>query len=477
MERRFEVRRKELLAEAQVEPGMCEGLVERLEAFVEPFAELLARREQAEHAVDFVSGLLSDLQRKNTESIAYRHDQGRKELQHFIGQSQWDHQPLLVELSRQVGQELGRPEGVLVFDPSGFAKKGTHSVGVQRQWCGRVGKVENCQVGIYLGYVSSEEHALVNARLFLPRSWAEDRQRRKECHVPRQVRFQTRHALCLEMLAEVGHLLPHQWITGDDELGKSSDFRRTLANLGERYLLAIPCNFRVRVLEGLAALAPSSGAPAQDPRRKPPFQRVDRVRASLPQEAWIKVDVRDGEKGPLTVELAKFRVEIKVQGRNAGEETLVISRRADESGAATHDYYFSNAPLATELGEFARAAKAEHRIEDCLKRGKREAGLADYEVRSWPGWNHHQTLSLIAAWFLNQETRRGKKIGAGNDLPATPGSARQVAARRFSLRHSHPHRPRMHRAPATESARQIPSLQTTQPLGPVSLRATADLEQ
>lgn len=140
MECSFEVRRGELLAESRVEPGVCQGLLKRLETFVEPFAGLLARREQAAHAVNFVSGLLSDLQRKNTESIAYRQDQDRKDLQHFIGQSPWDHQPLLLELSRQVGQQLGCPDGVLVFDPSAFAKKGTHSVGVQRQWCGRLGE-------------------------------------------------------------------------------------------------------------------------------------------------------------------------------------------------------------------------------------------------------------------------------------------------------------------------------------------------
>lgn len=469
MERRFEVRREELLAEARVKPGICEGLLERLEAFVGPFAELLARREQGEHAIDFVSGLLSDLKRKNTESIAYRHDQGRKELQHFIGQSQWDHQPLLVELSRQVGQQLGRQDGVLVFDPSGFAKKGTHSVGVQRQWCGRLGKVENCQVGIYMGYVSAQEHALVNLRLFLPREWAKDRQRRKECHVPLPIRFQTRHALCLEMLAEVGHLLPHAWITGDDELGKSGGFRRDLRKLHEQYLLAIPSNYRVRVLEWPEGMAPPGEAEDNGRRRKPPFQRVDKLRASLPEEAWTKIDVRDGEKGPLIVELAKFRVQIKWQGRNAGEETLVLSRRPDEAGSATHDYYFSNAPLATELSEFARVAKAEHRIEDCLKRGKSEAGLADYEVRSWPGWHHHQTLSLLAAWFLNQETRREKKIGPRHDLSSDSSPHCQVATRRLSLPCSSSHRPRMHQAPPTQPTCQILPVQTTQPLGPLTL--------
>ena len=223
-----------MIAEAQVDEVAFRGVVERLEKFVEPFAVRLARREQVQHALDFVAGLVSDVDRKNTESIAYRHDQERKELQHFIGQSNWDHQPLIVELAGQVGRELGCSDAVLVFDPSGFPKKGTESVGVQRQWCGRLGKVDNCQVGIYMGYASDTEHALVNMRLYLPQDWATDSQRRKKCHVPRTIRFRTRHELCLEMLDETGHLLPHAWIAGDDEIGRSSGFRGKLRSRGKR---------------------------------------------------------------------------------------------------------------------------------------------------------------------------------------------------------------------------------------------------
>ncbi len=151
MERRFELRKEALLAEAQVGPDVFRGALERLREFAEPFTGHLIRQEQVRHANDFLAGLVSDLDRKNTESIAYRHDQDRKDLQHFIGQSPWDHQPLLRELAQQVGATLGRSDGVLVFDPSGFPKKGTESVGVQRPWCGRLGKVDNCQVGVYLG--------------------------------------------------------------------------------------------------------------------------------------------------------------------------------------------------------------------------------------------------------------------------------------------------------------------------------------
>ena len=246
MERRFKVRKEALLEEAQVSRAVFLGSLQRLERFVQPFASLLARPEQRRYASDFIAGLISDVDRKNAEAIAYRDDQDRQPLQHFIGPAHWDHQPLIGELARQVGGQLGRPDGVIVFDPSGFAKKGTASVGVKRQWCGRLGKVENCQVAVYMGYVSAAEHALVNLRLYLPAEWAQDRQRRKKCQVPKHIRFQTRHDLALEMLEEVGASLPHAWIAGDDEMGRSSAFRRHLRDRDEQYLLAVPSNTLVR---------------------------------------------------------------------------------------------------------------------------------------------------------------------------------------------------------------------------------------
>src|SRR5690606_19708115 len=201
---------------------------ERLTKFIEPFADLLYQPAQREHAADYLGGLVSDLERKNVESIAYRHDQDRRNLQHFIGGAQWDHQPLMQELARQVGTELGEEDGVIVFDPSGFPKQGKQSVGVQRQWCGRLGKVDNCQVAVYMAYVSRIDHVLTNTRLYLPEAWTKDRRRRKAAGVPQEVRFQTRHEQALEMLDEQGDLLPHAWVAGDDEMGKSAPFRRDL---------------------------------------------------------------------------------------------------------------------------------------------------------------------------------------------------------------------------------------------------------
>ncbi|MDZ4780807.1 MAG: transposase [Planctomycetia bacterium] len=144
MERRLELRKEAILAKSAVAPQVFTGVAERLAKFVEPFAEQLGQPAQRQHALEYLSGLMSDLERKNVESIAYRHEQDRRSLQHFMGCAEWDHAPLLTELPRQVGRELGEDDGVIVFDPSGFAKKGAKSVGVARQWCGRLGKVDNC---------------------------------------------------------------------------------------------------------------------------------------------------------------------------------------------------------------------------------------------------------------------------------------------------------------------------------------------
>ena len=411
MQRRFAARREQLLADAEVDARILRAVLPRLERFLDPFVELLQRSEQAQHARTYVAGLLSTLEYKNVESIAYLHDREREPLQQFIGQSPWDHHPWLTELASQVGQQLGSPEGILVFDPSAFPKKGDASVGVQRQWCGRLGKIDNCQVGVYLAYVGRGEHALVDVRLYLPKEWAKDKKRRAEAGVPRTVRFRTRHELALEMLDQHGRLLPHAWVGGDDEMGRCSWFRQELRSRGERYLLAVPSNTAVRDLK--AADPPPSG---RGRRRRVPFVRVDRWCATVPESAWQTIEVRAGEKGPVVVQGTWTLVQARSEGRvSEVAEVLVAFREQQADGTWKRDYLLSNAVLDLSLAEFARVFKAEHRVEECLQRAKGEAGLADYEVRTWKGWHHHQALALVATWFLTVEARRGKKMDPGVD--------------------------------------------------------------
>ncbi len=407
MERRFELRKQEILKDAELKPQLSNGMLDRLEAFAAPFAASVGRRELKDHTCRYLGGLLSDLERKNIESIAYRYDQDRRGLQHFIGAAAWDFIPLEKELVSQVGHGLGQSEGVIVFDPSGHKKCGHDSVGVQRQWLGRLGKVENCQIGVYMGYVTRRDHALVAARLYLPKEWATDRRRRKKGGVPKEIRFQTRHELALAMLQEHGRLLPHQWIAGDDEMGRSPTFRRQLRQWAEGYVLAVPSNTCIRDLEG--PWPPYAG---HGPRPEPPFERVGRWCASLAESEWTRIDVRDSEKGPLVVEIIKRRVLARTERsrENPTEELLIVTRSPGPGSTMKYDYYLSNASAETALDELARVIKAEHLIEDAIKRAKSQAGLSDYETRTWSGWYHHTVLSLIATWFLACEMRRGEKI-------------------------------------------------------------------
>ena len=459
MEAEYEARKRELLEECTVASEIFERVLPRLERFMKPFSEHLVRKEQRRHAGTFVQGLLSNLKHKNTESIAYRFGQERMPLQWFVGMSDWDHEPLRDELVRQVGEQLGEEDGVIVFDPSGFPKSGKNSVGVARQWCGRLGKIDNCQVAICMGYVSSKGHALVDTRLFLPKEWTQDKKRREKAGVPKKIRYRTRHQLCLEMLEQHGKTLPHAWITGDDEMGRPYWFRRRLDTLGEQYLLAVPSNTQVRDLE---VEPPEYCGRGRHPKR--PWTRVDKWVETLGKRDWTTIDVRDGSKGPLVVEVIKRRVVGRTDKRQEGHaEILVVIRfrKRDTKRIVQTDYYMSNADVETQEAEFARAAKAEHRIEECIQRAKSEAGLADYEVRNWKGWHHHQILSLIATWFLVTEARRGKKMDPGNHRAADPRRDQFDPQPRLRMRYPLPHPARTRTTAQTQRTRPPVPLETT----------------
>jgi hypothetical protein len=218
------------------------------------------------------------------------------------------------------------------------------------------------------------------------------------------------------MLAAHGASLPHRWIAGDDEMGRPAWVRRRLAALDERYLLAVPSNTAMRALE-----TPLPEYRGQGRRPTRPWHSVQAWSQALAATAWRRLAVRDGAQGPLGVEIVKRRVVSSPPRRQQGDEALLAemrSRARDQEKVVRVDSYLSKALPEPPLWELARVAKAEHRIEECLQRSKSEAGLADYEVRHWPGWQHHQTLSLLATWFLVLETDRGKKMDPGYHLTA-----------------------------------------------------------
>ena len=229
-------RQEELLRDCIVSPDVFHSMVDRLCDFVVPYQHALETEAGKRHLHLYLVGLLSPLDRKNAEKIAAFIDVERLVLQAFIGTAPWEHRPLIKVLVGQVVEQLGEPDGVIAFDPSSFPKRGTHSVGVKRQWCSHRGKVDNCQVGVFMGYVSRHDHALLDFRLSLPEEWARDAHRRQACHVPEEVQYHTRQEQCWEMLNLWGEQVPHGWVMGDDELGRHTWFRQQLRARGERYV-------------------------------------------------------------------------------------------------------------------------------------------------------------------------------------------------------------------------------------------------
>src|SRR5919197_1683068 len=316
-------RREEMLSDCLVSPDVFPQMVDRLGEFIVPYQQALETEADQHPMYLYLQGLLSHLPRKNAEAIATLVDVERQLIQDFIGTAPWDHRPLITVLVGQAVEQLGEPDGIIAFDPSSFPKRGTHSVGVKRQWCGHRGKVDNCQVGVFMGYVADEEHALLDFRLSLPQEWICDEQRRRACHVPPEMHYQTRQEQCLEMLDAWSMQVPHGWVTGDDELGRHTGFRQALRERSERYVLGVPCTTTMRDLEALPPMYQGRGR-----RPKPPWQSVTAWRQSLDPRAWRRLTVRDGEKGPVAIEMIKRRVQTRMERKRTGPaEWLVITRR------------------------------------------------------------------------------------------------------------------------------------------------------
>ena len=393
----------------------------RFTEFVRRFGPLLEGDSRVARAEAYLRGLLLDADdNKNAETIAlnaYGGDTSQVRMtQHFLGQSPWPYLPLRAELVRWVDEAFGEPEGVLIVDESGVAKCGDKSVGVARQYCGATGKIDNCQVGVFLAYASGQGHTLLDARLYLPEEeWAKDPARRQAAGVPAEVVFRTKPQLAAELVLGPGQAIRHGWVTFDEGYGKDPAFLSRLEEVGERYLGEVPKSVRVwlerPVVEGPGR--GSTGRPRHKPRVRadqPAPQAVGEVAAALPARAWQPLAFREGTKGTQRAEFARLRVVVERDDLPGPELWLVIERGLDQE--AKIKYYLSNAAPGVPLLALVQVGHTRWPVEDCFLQGKQEVGLDAYEVRSWLGWHHHMTLVMLALWFLKLETQRlGGKSG------------------------------------------------------------------
>jgi len=335
-------------------------------------------------------------------------------MQYFISESPWQENALVVQLQREVCQCLGDPdEGALLLDESGLPKQGRMSVGVQRQYCGRLGKVDNCQVGVYLAYSNPTHSTLVDHRLYLPESWVEDAARRKKCGVPSEISFKTKAELGLEMVRSFkAQALPFSWVGMDAFYGEQPWLLDRLNEEGLVYMADIPCTTRIFLSLPKTEVTPRQGDRGRHPTKErlvegePSPEAVRDFGQRLPSSAWTRLRIRDTERGELIAEFTVMRVWHSVDNLPFQEVWLVIRRDLETSHLR---FSFSKASPDTSLERLARMQSRRYWVERALENAKGEARLDQYEVRGWRGWHHHMTMTLLAMLFLLELTLRMKE--------------------------------------------------------------------
>ena len=386
------------------------------EAFHARFAGLFVRSEPREQAAKYMRGLMSSIKRKNGWQIAEAiGDKVPDPTQRLLYKAKWDADEARDELQRFVVETLGEEEGIGIVDETGFLKKGTKSVGVKRQYTGTAGKVENCQVGVFLAYATPKGQALLDRRLYLPREWCEDGERRAEAKIPEGIEFQTKPEQAVEMLEHAWEQgVPIRWVTGDEVYGDSTKVREAIkGEEGHYYVLAVSSNTPVW-RERPAVESPTEdaeGRPHTKPRLAndaPPPTTVAAVVAEWPEGQWSRLTVAEGEKGPRIYDWAYARI---VESRDGlpGPDAWLLARRSlsDPTDIA---YYLSNAPVDTPLLKLAQIASTRYVIEQLIEESKGETGLDEYEVRHWHSWYRHITLSMMAlAWLVSLRCKEAEK--------------------------------------------------------------------
>jgi SRSO17 transposase len=420
-------------------------------AFHQEFASLFGRKEAQQRSEQYLRGLLvQQTDRRNAENISEAVDGATpRSLQRFLTESPWSDEPVIDQLQAYVGQLVNSSEGVFVLDETGFPKKGKKSVGVARQYCGTLGKVANCQLGVFVAYVSEQGHALVDKRLYLPREWTDDPDRCRAAGVPEAVAYQSIAELGLSMLHQArtaGHLMG-RWVTADEAYGKVPTLRDTLDDDEWLYVLEVPCS------QPVFAQPAKTEVPAWSGRGRQPTklrlvdgesgpQAVEAVAASLAAEDWHLLTVAEGAQGPRIHLFAARRVWESREGLPWRECWLVLRRNPDGSEPK---HYLSNAPADTPLLTLAQVGAKRWPIETEFQLEKNETGLDEYEVRSWQGWHHHITMALLAGILLLSLQREwGEKDAPGNSAANQPSAARAASATKLdssgvvALAHRHP---------------------------------------
>ena len=377
------------MADAQ----MVAGWAEELEVLHQRLSTHFARAEPRRRVRTYLEGLLGGAERRNGWHLAEAAGEASPYgMQRLVASASWDADQVRDDLRRYVSEYLGDPAAVLVLDETGFLKKGTKSAGVARQYSGTAGRIENCQIGVFLAYAAAEGVAFLDRELYLPKHWTEDRIRCREAGIPEVVSFATKPQLARRMLERAfAAEVPHAWVTGDEVYGQDRRLRRWLEACGEAFLLAIPCQERrwVTSEEGIRAV------------------RVDELARTLAPAAWQRISAGAGAKGERLYEWAFLPAQ--QQGEAAPLRGLLVRRSLEDR--EDRAYYVVFAPGGATLEELVRVAGRRWAIEIAFEAAKQEVGLDQYEVRKWDAWYRFITLALFAHAFLAVQRAQAKKGG------------------------------------------------------------------
>jgi SRSO17 transposase len=417
----------------------------QLQTFQGFFLDLFQRREQGEWFRFYMYGQLSNLERKTIEPMVLAllgpDSHVVRTAQHFIGHGEWDWGPVILRAQTLVADWLGEADGVVIVDGSGFPKQGEHSVGVGWQYCGHLGKVANCQEGVFVVYASRQGYAFLDARLYVPEDWFTPtyRTRREACRLPEKLKFQTEPALGLEMVTRLVQqtVVPFQWVTADEKYGENPAFLDGIAALGKWYLVEVATNTRVWLRTPPVEPPGRSllGAPrlhARVKRMAAPAVTMENLAVQLPVSAWQRHVIKEGSRGPLVAEFAFLRV-TTLRDKLPGPRAWAVFRRTLGRQPEVK-FYLSNAPSTCPPAELVRLSGLRWPVETALEESKGEVGLDHYETRTWDGWHHHMTLSLLAHLYLirlrlvlQKKSRTHDVTSASIDCTGHPGRTGRFA--------------------------------------------------
>jgi SRSO17 transposase len=358
---------------------MVRGWEQSLEELHKWIGRRFKRAEPRERAYRYVKGLLSNVVRKNGWQLAEQAGESTPDgMQRLLSSAVWDVDGVRDDVRAHVVQHLGMPDGVLVLDETGFLKKGSHSVGVKRQYSGTAGGIENCQIGVFLAYSTARGHSLIDRELYLPKDWIEDRARRQEAAIPDDIVFATKPQLGQRMLERaLANHVPHQWITGDAIYGDDRRLRAWLEEQRQGYVLGVTRD-EMLYYDGAR-------------------QRYDEIAATLPPDAWQQLSCGAGTKGERLYDWALVTWR---RGNQAPDEMHAFLVRRNTTDPTDEAYFRVFAPAGTSWSSLVQVAGQRWTVEECLELAKGEVGLDQYEVRHWQGWYRHITLAMFALAFL-----------------------------------------------------------------------------